>query len=578
MARTEPEGEAGSLDPSAAETWVEVMVRVADHLNDLVALVDPDGALFYVNEPGRRMLRIEPLSAGPRSLIELVADDHHDALEAGSATARAEGSWSGTLDFASPVLDRIPTRVTLVRLAPDDRPGALGVVARDITTERDIIRTLRDRAFFDRLTGLPHRTLFLDRLDLLLRRSGDRPGATVLLVAPNRFRERITRYDQGTADAVLRAMARRLNALASGERTIHRWNGDEFVVLAEDVPDEATARRLADDLLGCFAEPFRVGVQDLFLTASIGATVASRATTADEVLREVEGAAQLARMANGTVRVHDDTARAAQARRADIEDALRGAVDRDEFTLHYQPEVELRSDRIVGCEALLRWHHPELGAVSPAEFVPIAESSGTILDIGRWVLRAGMAQAARWRQRWPDRELLLALNVSAGQFARDDFTEEVADLMAQTAADPGAICLEITESMMLDDVDETARKLAVLHDRGLTVAIDDFGTGYSSLSYLRRFPADILKVDRSFVAGLGHDPEDSAIVQAVVHMGKALGVRTLAEGVETAHHLIELRELDCDLAQGYHFAAPMPAERFERLIDAGDGWRHLDGD
>jgi len=211
--------------------------------------------------------------------------------------------------------------------------------------------------------------------------------------------------------------------------------------------------------------------------------------------------------------------------------------------------------------------------VAPGEFIPIAESSNLILDIGSWVLREALTQAGRWAQQFPDRRpLTVAVNISPKQFALEDFDRQVAQLLEETGADPGQVCLEITESVLLDDAEETIDKLNRLKALGVHLAIDDFGTGYSSLSYLRRFPVDVLKVDQAFVAGLGHDPGDSAIVQAVVHMGQALHMTTLAEGVETAHHVIELRELDCDIAQGFHFARPVPAEQFAAMLAMGDDW------
>jgi EAL domain-containing protein (putative c-di-GMP-specific phosphodiesterase class I) len=260
-------------------------------------------------------------------------------------------------------------------------------------------------------------------------------------------------------------------------------------------------------------------------------------------------------------------------RRAELEDELWGAAQRGELVLHYQPEVLLRTNQIVGCEALVRWRHPEWGLVPPNEFVPIAESSNLIIELGDWVLQEALRRCAHWQVRYADRNpLVVAVNISAKQFVAADFVDKVGAVLAETGARPANVCLEITESVLLDDAEETIARLDQLKALGVHLAIDDFGTGYSSLSYLRRFPVDILKVDQTFVSGLGHDPEDSAIVQAVVHMGQALRMTTLAEGVETAHHVIELRELDCDVAQGFHFARPVPAEQFEALLDAGDDW------
>jgi EAL domain-containing protein (putative c-di-GMP-specific phosphodiesterase class I) len=240
--------------------------------------------------------------------------------------------------------------------------------------------------------------------------------------------------------------------------------------------------------------------------------------------------------------------------------------------LHYQPEVSLRTNQIVAVEALVRWQHPAWGLVAPSEFVSVAEASNLILELGTWVLTTAMDQCARWHAVYGTRAPSVAINISGRQFAQDYVVDTVATTIERTGARPEDLCHEITESILMEDIDRTGETLARLKALGLQLAVDDFGTGYSSLSYLRRFPVDILKVDQSFVSGLGHDPEDSAIVQAVVHMGRALRLTTVAEGVETGHHFIELRALDCDLAQGYHSARPRPADAVTEMLDAGANW------
>jgi EAL domain-containing protein (putative c-di-GMP-specific phosphodiesterase class I) len=306
------------------------------------------------------------------------------------------------------------------------------------------------------------------------------------------------------------------------------------------------------------------------------ATASPGELTIDDVLRRADAAGQMAKQrGGGTLHLFDAEMRARALRRAEIEDALRGAAERGELVLYYQPEVALRTNEIIGVEALLRWHHPEWGLVSPVEFIPVAESGNVILEIGEWVLCEAMLQSARWRSRFPSRELTVAINLSPKQFVQDDFVETVARLLSTTGAEPHDICLEITENVLMTDVDLTVATLKRLKALGVRLAVDDFGTGYSSLSYLRRFPVDVLKVDQSFVSGLGHDPEDSAIVQAVVYMGQALGLTTVAEGVETGHHVVELRELACDIAQGYHFARPISVESVSRLLEAGRDWMSI---
>ena len=366
-------------------------------------------------------------------------------------------------------------------------------------------------------------------------------------------------------------MAARLDGLRRPADSVARWGTDEFLYLFEDVAGEADG---AERVQAAFTAPFRAGDSEVFLTASIGAaTGLPGGVSTDQLLRQADAASQMARQrGGGALHRFDGIMQDRARRRAEVEDALRGAADRGELVLHFQPEVSLRTNQIVGVESLVRWQHPDWGLVSPGEFVPVAEASNLILEVGGWVLRAAADQCARWRDRYGDRTPMVSVNISGRQFAQDDIVEVVAGTLERSGADPADMCLEITESILMDDIDRTADTLARVKALGLQIAVDDFGTGYSSLSYLRRFPVDILKVDQSFVSGLGHDPEDSAIVQAVVHMGRALRLTTVAEGVETGHHVIELRELECDLAQGYHFARPAPADDITQMLDAGADW------
>jgi diguanylate cyclase (GGDEF)-like protein len=388
------------------------------------------------------------------------------------------------------------------------------------------------------------------------------------------MKEKNDRFGREVGDQLLRLVAERLDRLRGPSDTLSRWGGDEFVLMREAAEGGLDAEALAASVLAAFETPFAADGIEVFLTASVGvATAPPGEVGTDQLLRQADAAGQMAKQqGGGTVHHFDEQMQARALRRAEVEDALRGATDRDELVLHYQPEVSLRTNDIVAVEALVRWQHPEWGLVAPGEFVTVAETSNLILELGTWVLGSAMAQCARWREAFGDAAPSVAINISARQFLQDDFVELVAATLERTGADPMDICLEITESVLMDDVDITVATLQRLKSLGVQLAVDDFGTGYSSLSYLRRFPVDVLKVDQSFVSGLGFDPEDSAIVQAVVHMGRALQLTTVAEGVETAHHLIELRELDCDVAQGYHFARPRPAEAITRMLEAGPDW------
>ena len=575
-------------DPIAAEPEPEELPELdvlrallADTV-DLAAVLELDGKLGYLNRAGRRLLALHrDAPTATVNLFDLVAATDQALLErAVLPSLESEGWWTGNLAIVSSTGAEIPTRSTLRKHAalPSGSPR-LTWIARDISTEKAVYERLHKKIFEDELTGLPHRSMFLDRLDLALRRThGDAGPVALLFVSLDRFKEKNDRFGREVGDELLRAVARRLDELRGPSDTVSRWGGDEFVLMCEaeagsPLPDPMTT---AQRILEAFEAPFAAGGVELFQTASIGvASARAGEMGTDQLLRQADAAGQMAKQrGGGTAHRFDEEMQARAQRRAEIEDALRGAADRGELVMHYQPEISLRTNEIVAVEALLRWHHPLWGLVAPGEFVPIAETSNLILELGAYVLEAAMTQCARWRASLANPPVV-AINISARQFLQDDFVGIVASTLARTGADPVDVCLEITEGILMDDVDLTVATLRRLKALGLQLAVDDFGTGYSSLSYLRRFPVDILKVDQSFVSGLGYDPEDSAIVQAVVHMGRALQLTTVAEGVETAHHLIELRELDCDIAQGYHFARPGPADAVTRLLQAGADWQRV---
>ncbi|MGH9276414.1 MAG: putative bifunctional diguanylate cyclase/phosphodiesterase [Acidimicrobiales bacterium] len=548
---------------------------------DLAAVLELDGKVRYLNRAGHRLLALLPDAAvATVSAFDLIAEIDqpllgHEILPA----LETDGWWTGNLAVLNSAAAEVPTRSTLrLRPASGTDPARITWIARDISTEKAVYERLHKKIFEDELTGLPHRSIFLDRLDLALRRTADDALSVALLfVSLDRFKEKNDRFGREIGDVLLQAVAQRLSGLRGPTDTVSRWGGDEFVVMCEGDLLHLDAIGMAHRITQSFDEPFTTRGNEIFLSASIGIGIARPGEmSTDQLLRQAEAAGQMAKQhTGGTIHLYDEEMQARALRRAEVEDSLRGAADRHELVVHYQPEVSLRSNQIVGVEALIRWNHPEWGLVAPGEFIPVAEATNLILEVGAFVLASAMEQCARWRATFPDRAPTVAINISPRQFVQDDFVELVASVLESTGADPADICLEITESVLMDDLDVTVATLRRLKALGVLLAVDDFGTGYSSLSYLRAFPVDVIKVDQSFVAGLGHDPEDSAIVQAVVHMGRALQLTTVAEGVETAHQLIELRELDCDIAQGYHFARPASAESITEMLHAGRDWLRI---
>lgn len=532
---------------------------------DLNAVLQADGTVTYLNQAGRRLLGLsadEP--TGSLVLGDLVASVDHPMLEMQVLPALdSTGWWSGNLAVLRGGVAELPTRSTLRRFpALPERAETTTWIARDISTERAVYERLHKKIFEDELTGLPHRSIFLDRLDLALRRDQPDAGLVVLLfVSLDRFKEKNDRFGREVGDLLLSAVAHRLDGARGPDDTVSRWGGDEFVYMSEIGPGESPDV-VADRVLGAFREPLSPGGMELFQTASIGMAVSAPGeTSTDQVLRHAEAAGQMAKQqGGGALRRFDEEMQARVMRRAEVEDALRGAVDRGEMVLHFQPEVSLRTNQIVAVECLIRWNHPTWGLVPPSEFITVAESSSLILEVGGHVLRSAMIQCALWRSECPDHAPKVAINISPRQFVQDDFVELVASALEASGADPADICLEITESVLMDDLEVTVATLQRLKALGVLLAVDDFGTGYSSLSYLQHLPVSTLKVDRSFITKMLASSEGGELVRTVVMMARALNLTVTAEGVETCEQLEHLKTLGCEHAQGYLFSKPLEVQ------------------
>jgi len=432
---------------------------------------------------------------------------------------------------------------------------------------------LAHQALHDPVTTLPNRTLFLDRLSHALSRTG-RATTTVavLFLDLDRFKLINDSLGHDTGDKLLVAVADRIRGCLRAGDTAARLRGDEFTVLCEDVEGQDDAVGVADRLADAMTRPFDLDGDEVFLSASVGiALPTSSDDTAETLLRNADSAMYRAKE-RGRARheLFDDGMRAGAVARLQVEKDLHRALERDELRVVYQPEVELATGQVVAVEALLRWEHPERGVVGPAEFIEVSEETGLIVPIGEWVIEEACRQGAEWQRLYPDRPpLSVWVNLSARQLASPDLVPTVERALSRAGVGPGSLCLEITESVVMSDAPSSITLLRALKDLGVSLGIDDFGTGYSSLGYLKRFPVDVLKVDRGFVDGLGVDSEDSAIVAAVVSMAHALGMTAVAEGVETAGQVAELRALGCDLAQGYYFARPQPPSAITDLLACG---------
>ncbi|HEY5318219.1 MAG TPA: EAL domain-containing protein [Solirubrobacteraceae bacterium] len=448
-------------------------------------------------------------------------------------------------------------------------PDMLGrAISYAVERNRSEVR-LAHQALHDPLTGLPNRALFLDRLAVALDRS-QRTGAglAVFFLDIDNFKNVNDSLGHAAGDRLLEGMAERLRTMLRPMDTVARFGGDEFTFLFEELASEREALLIAERINHTVGFPIRLENGEASITVSIGIAMAGGpGVAADTVIREADAAMYRAK-ARGRSRyeLFDETLRQRGMERIELEAALRGAIERSELRVHYQPKVALNgSSRLVGFEALVRWEHPQRGLIAPGEFMPLAEKTGLVLPIGEYVLDQALGELARWRETKPD--VNLSINLSARQLGDTGLPTTLARAMDASDTDPGAVCLEIAESAIIGDLDISRQVLHRLKATGITLAIDDYGTGHTSLSSLKRLPVDAIKIHESFVDDLGSDPEQASIVNAIVELAHALGFGTVAEGVETAGQLEQLRHLGCDGAQGFLFGRPAPAEETEALLD-----------
>jgi diguanylate cyclase (GGDEF)-like protein/PAS domain S-box-containing protein len=442
--------------------------------------------------------------------------------------------------------------------------------AHDITARRRFEEELTHKALHDHLTGLANRALFLDRLRHALvglrRRSGE---MAILFVDLDRFKLVNDGLGHTAGDEVIREAARRLSAASRAEDTVARFGGDEFTILCENA-GEQDAFLIAQRVLAAFARPFTHEGHEFHLDASIGIRVNDLASAdADSLLRDADVALYAAKEhGGGRFEVFDSDAPERATNVLATEQEVRLALRHGELCLHYQPEIDLATKRIIGVEALVRWQHPERGLVPPAEFIPVAEESGLIVAMGEWVLREACSQLAEWRRTRTVRDdVRVAVNVSARQLSDPELPRVVAAALTAADLEPGALCLEITESAVIRDPEVALANLRAIKQQGVLIALDDFGVGFSSLSQIRDLPpVDMIKVDRSFTAGLGSSESDGAVVAAVLSLARSLGLIAVAEGVETENQLELLNRLGCNVGQGFYFSRPQTPEVIAHVL------------
>jgi diguanylate cyclase (GGDEF)-like protein len=421
---------------------------------------------------------------------------------------------------------------------------------------------LAHQALHDQLTNLPNRALFDDRLgQALTRLQRHRSALAVIVCDLDRFKVVNDSLGHGAGDRLLVDVAARLSGVLRAGDTAARFGGDEFAVLCEDIAGEQHAIEIAERLSEALRAPFQLGDDEVFVQTSIGIALSGDAQARPEALiRDADAAMYRAKeRGGGTYEVFDDAIRARAVRRLQLEHALHRAIDRGELEVHYQPQVHMATGALYGVEALVRWRHPEHGLLGPDAFIPAAEETGIIHALGAHVLQVACRQAALWQSAGAPPRVQMSVNLSPRQCQHADLVSTVADVLRRTGADPALLCIEVTETAVMEDLGVMGGVLTALKELGLTLAIDDFGTGYSSLRALQRLPFDIVKIDRSFVTDLHRSEQEAAIVAAVISLAHALGKRTVAEGIEASAQVELLRALACDVGQGFHYAKPSPA-------------------
>jgi diguanylate cyclase (GGDEF)-like protein/PAS domain S-box-containing protein len=554
----------------ASEQRFEALVQ---HSSDVVTVIDADGVVQYQSESVQRVFGYTADSLVGRPIAELLLGDSdkrlHETLEDAAPESYATRVIECTLRH---VTGRVcHAEITITNLLENANVGGFVLNTRDISERKTLQDQLIHEAFHDSLTDLANRTLFSERIEDILRR-GFRRGsfASVLFMDLDGFKSVNDSLGHAAGDLLLVQFAERLTACVRPTDLVARLGGDEFAVLIAEQSDYKTPVEIVKRIMRSLRRSFVIDGHEIHLSASVGiATTEGEIESSDQLLRNADLAMYRAKGGESSYAIYDPKMHARLVERLQLEADLRRALDLDELVLHYQPTVALASGTITGFEALVRWQHPTRGLIPPDQFITLAEETGLIRPLGRWVLDRACRELARWRKAHGLPWLTVSVNISGYQLHHGILVADVSAALATTGLPAHCLVLEMTESVLMDHSEENLELLGSLKEMGVRLAIDDFGTGYSSLSYLHRFPVDILKIDRSFVERLGTSSGDSELVGTIVRLGQSLRMTTIAEGVEEPEQVHLLRALGCELAQGFHFSRPIVSEAVEDHLLAG---------
>lgn len=539
----------------------EQMALFPERSPDPVLGLSVSGQVVYANSSAADMLK--DFGKDPRDPETLLPADLQQRLAALLKTPDKRQTWE------YPVGNRI--LACRIHFLPDGQKFHAYIT--DITRLSRAQAELSRQAHYDALTGLPNRRLFEERIEQALATYGRGSRTAVILMDVDRFNVIIRSLGHGVADGLLQAITARLEHLLreahdiTANASVYRFEADVFAILIPRFAGQHTPARLAERILLAMQRPLYVNTREYFMSFSIGISMSPRdGHDSISLLRNADTAMQRAKQLGGNnFQTYSQEMNARAAESLSMENYLRHALEHNELHLHFQPEIDISSGRIASAEVLLRWDHPERGTVMPAEFIPLAEETGTIVPIGEWALRAACIQRKAWGEAGL-KKMTVAVNISARQFRQQNTHHLVSQALSDTGIDPGMLELEITEGVAMQDVEHTRTTLKQLKDIGVRISIDDFGTGFSSLSYLRRFPIDKLKIDQSFVRNLATNESDAAITRAIIGLGHSMKLEVVAEGIENAEQLDRLRQENCDIAQGFYLHPPLTTDRFEKLL------------